>query len=96
MQDLLTQLSAMRRPRLLIRAARIGAQDYRRDAYLPRLRGYGVSHRAGPALVALMAREEEMNAQRKAGDAAYSIARHVETLSAIMGEARILRAQAAR
>ena len=93
MQDLMTQLSALRRPRLLIRAARIAAQDYRRDARLPRLLGYGVTPRSGAALIKLMSMESEQNAQRKNGDACYSIAAHVEVLTAIMGEAQLLRAQ---
>ncbi|SHH21731.1 DUF6477 family protein [Marivita hallyeonensis] len=93
MQDLLTQITTLRRPRLLIRAARIGAQDYRRDARLPRLLGYGVLPRTGAALVKLMAMEAEMNEQRKTGDACYGIARHVDVLTAIMGETQLLQAQ---
>ena len=93
MQDLLTQLSHLRRPRLLIRAARIGAQSYRREARLPRLLGYGVSPRTGPALVKLMSIEAELNEQRENGDARYSVAAHVDVLTAVMGEAQILRAQ---
>jgi hypothetical protein len=95
MQDLLTQLSDLRRPRLLIRAARIAAQDYRRDARLPRILGYGVTPRTGVAVVRLMALEAEMNEQRETGDACYSIAGHVEVLTALMGESQILRAQTA-
>lgn len=95
MQELLTQLSGLRRPRLLIRAARIGAQSYRREARLPRLLGYGVTLRTGPALMKLMSLESEMNEQRESGDACYSIAAHVDLLTAVMGEAQILRAQSA-
>ncbi len=95
MQDLLTQLTTLRRPRLLIRAARIGAQSYRRDTRLPRLLGYGVSMRNGPALLALMALEAEMNDKRKSGDASYSVAAHVDILTAVMGEAQLLKAQVA-
>ncbi|WP_439122239.1 DUF6477 family protein [Marivita sp.] len=93
MQDLLTQISHLRRPRLLIRAARIGAQAYRRDARLPRLLGYGVTLRIGPALVKLMTLEADMNEKRESGDAGYNIAAHVELLTAIMGESQLLRAQ---
>ncbi|MEL7088895.1 MAG: DUF6477 family protein, partial [Planctomycetota bacterium] len=39
MQDVLTMLQCLHRPRLLMRAARIGAEDYRRAAHLPRLLG---------------------------------------------------------
>ncbi|MCI5110925.1 MAG: DUF6477 family protein [Marivita sp.] len=93
MQDLLTQIAALRRPRLLIRAARIGAQTYRREARLPRLLGYGVTLRLGPTLIRLMALEAEMNDKRESGDAGYSIAAHVDVLTAIMGESRLLRDQ---
>jgi hypothetical protein len=34
-------LAALRRPSLLMRAARIGTEDYRRTVHLPRLLGYG-------------------------------------------------------
>lgn len=93
MQDLMTQIATLRRPRLLIRAARIGAQTYRREARLPRLLGYGVSLRLGPTVVRLMALEAEMNEKRENGDAGYSIAAHVDLLTAIMGEYQLLRAQ---
>ncbi|WP_417602861.1 DUF6477 family protein [Primorskyibacter flagellatus] len=91
MQDILSLLHALKRPRLLIRAARIGAQDYQRTAHLPRLLGYGALPRTGPALMRLMEIEAELNARREASDAGYSIARHVELLVAMMGEARVLR-----
>ncbi|MFP7570660.1 DUF6477 family protein [Marivita sp. S2033] len=94
MQDLLTQISHLSRPRLLIRAARIASQGYRRDARLPRLLGYGMVPRTGPALISLMAIEADMNGCRETGDASYSVANHVEVLSAIMGESQLLRAQA--
>ena len=93
MQDLLTRLSRLRRPRLLIRASRIAAQEYRREARLPRLLGYGVLPRTGAALIKLLALEEELNLQRTSGDAAYSVATHVEVLTAVMGESQLLRTQ---
>ncbi len=93
MQDLLTQISALRRPRLLIRAARIGAESYRREARLPRLLGYGTIPRLGASLMALMALEADLNEKRENGDAGYSIAAHVDVLTAVMGETRLLRAQ---
>ncbi len=37
MHDILGTLRALRRPPLLIRAARIGLQDYRREVHLRRL-----------------------------------------------------------
>ncbi|MCT4553785.1 MAG: DUF6477 family protein [Pelagimonas sp.] len=91
MKDVLGLLNDLRRPRLLIRAARIGAQDYRRDAQLHRLLGYGGLPRHGAALMRLMELEGEQNERRKSADAGYSVARHVELLVAMMGEARLLR-----
>ena len=92
MQDILTMLTALRRPRLLMRAARIGAEDSRRGAHLPRLLGYGQLPRHGAALMRLMEIEGELNAQRMSDDSSYSLLRHIDILIAIVGEARILRA----
>ena len=94
MRDLLGMLQSLRRPRLLIRAARIGAQDYRRDPHLHRILGYGALPRSGVALMRLMEMEADLEDRRVAGDAGYSISRHVEVLCAMMGEARILRESA--
>lgn len=92
MTDLLTLLQNLRRPRLLIRAARLGVEEYRRDQFLGRLLGLGAPRRSGPVLMRLIEMEAEINAARIAESAGYSIARHVEVLIAMMGEARLLRA----
>lgn len=92
MKDILSIVSELRRPRLLIRAARIGAQEYRRDPHLHRILGYGALPRPGAALMQLMSLEAEQDERRRAGDAGYSVTRHVEILSAMMGEARVMRA----
>jgi len=91
MKDILGMLATLRRPRLLIRAARIGAQDYRRD-HLRSLLGYEALPRSGPALVRLIEMEASLEDNRREADARYSVARHVQVLVAMMGEARILRA----
>lgn len=92
MQDILSMLNALRRPRLLMRAARIGAEDYRRNAHLPRLLGYGHMPRHGAALMRLVEIETDLNAQRLNEDSAYNLLRHIDVLIAIVGEARIMRA----
>lgn len=92
MQDILTMLHALRRPTLLMRAARIGAEDYRRATHLPRLLGYGVLPRHGAALMKLMELENDLNTQRTGGNSSYSLVRHVDVLIAMLGEARVLRA----
>ncbi|MHC0052832.1 DUF6477 family protein [Actibacterium sp. D379-3] len=90
MTDPITILKALRRPRLLIRAARFGLTDYRRERDLTRLvRGTRLPSPA-QALGALLEQEERMEETRRAGDAAYSIACHVELLIAMMAEARLM------
>lgn len=92
MQDILSMLQALRRPPLLMRAARIGAEDYRRGTHLPRILGYGVLPRHGAALMRLIEIEGTLNAQRLSGNTSYSLIRHVDILIAMVGEARVLRA----
>jgi len=92
MKDILASLNALRRPRLLISAARFGAAEYRRPGHLPRQLGRAELPRSGEAIVELMELEADVNRQRVDGAAGYSPARHVEILIALMGEARLLRA----
>lgn len=90
MQDLMTMLSTLRRPQLLIRAARFGQQDYNRNRHLQRILGYGSLPRPAAALMRLMEMERTLNEQRRENDAGYSLTRHVDLLIAMMGEAQLL------
>ena len=92
MQDPISMLSGLRRPRLMMRAARIGAEAYRREAHLPRILGYGAMPRHAAALIKLIPMEAELEARRQSGDAGYNIVRHLDVLIAMVAEARILRA----
>ncbi len=92
MNDILHRLDSLRRPRLLIRTARIGAENYRRDINLPRILGHGGLPRPAPALEQLMEIEAGMDDNRRMGETGYSTIRHVEVMIAVMGEARLLRA----
>ena len=94
MQDLLTMLNTLRRPRLLIRAARIGAQDYSRDRHLRRLLGYGTLPRPASALMRLIDIERELDSLRCGEDAGYSLSRHLDILIAMVGETQLLVASA--
>ena len=87
MTDFRTLLSEMRRPRLLMRAARLGLVDYRRERDLRRLVS---DQRPEPAVRALMSEESRLEDRRRAGDQTYSVAHHVEVLIALMAEARLL------
>jgi len=88
MTDFRTLLANLRRPRLLIRAARCGLGDYRRERDLRRL----IDGVAPPerSLTRLICEEERIEAIRRSGDASYSVAHHIEVLIALMGEVRLL------
>ncbi|MFC6687122.1 DUF6477 family protein [Jhaorihella thermophila] len=95
MLDLTSMLTSLRRPRMLVRTARIGAQDYRRDRDLQRLLGYGTLPRPAAAVMRLMEMEHELDQQRRSGDAGYSLTRHLDILIALMGEAQLFQASRA-
>ena len=90
MNDLMSMLKCLHRPRLLIRAARFGMTDYNRKRDLRRLLKASVPPTPGRAIVKLMNEESLLEDKRKTGDASYSITRHVSLLIALMGEARLL------
>lgn len=83
-------LRTLYRPRLLIRAARFGVLDYRRERDLKRLTQASATPSPAKAITALMHQEAQLEATRKADDASYRVARHVEVLIALMAEARLL------
>jgi len=88
MTDFRTRLADLRRPRLLLHAARFGLSDYRRERDLKRLIGTQTSPEA--TVDQLMHEEGKLEENRKRGDAAYSIARHIEVLIALLAEARLI------
>lgn len=88
MIDFRATLSQMHRPRLLIQAARFGLQDYRRERDLRRLGG--LTARPCDAVPILIAEEQRAEDNRKLGEAGYSIAHHIELLTALMAEIRQL------
>jgi hypothetical protein len=90
MLDIISRLQALHRPRLLMRAARIGSEDYRRDVHLQRVLGVGPVPRHGSALMRLLEIEGDLNDKRKSDDADYSLITHVDVLIAMVAEARIL------
>lgn len=92
MTDILTKLKQRHRPRLLIRAARLGLGEYKRERSLNHHLGYGKHSNHHNALAALMDIETNLNVQRKSKDAGYSPAQHVDVMIAMMGEAQLLRA----
>jgi Family of unknown function (DUF6477) len=88
MTDLQSLIANLRRPRLLIRAARFGLADYRRERDLRRLIGHTSTQ--DNAVARLLSKEEEMEENRRAGTASYSVANHIELLIALICETRLL------
>lgn len=90
MPDLLSVLKSLHRPRLLIRAARLGLSDYNRARDLKRLLRGQIPNTPNGTVQVLVETEAALEDIRRAGDARYSIARHVEVLIALMAEAQLL------
>jgi hypothetical protein len=89
MQELRAKLDGLRRPPLLVHAARIGAGRYVRAIHLARLLGPGALPSPVAALAELLEMEAAEQAAREARAAGYRAARHVELLIALMAEARL-------
>ncbi|MBZ4023045.1 hypothetical protein CKO11_11295 [Rhodobacter sp. TJ_12] len=89
MTDPTGPLAHLRRPKLLIRAARCGLHDYDRRRALKRLLATAVPPAPDAAVQALLASESKLEEARRKGTAAYSFPRHVEVLIALMAEVRL-------
>lgn len=89
MQDLVTRLSTLKRPRLMIKSARKGQDFYNRSKCLPRILGASRPPGIAAGLARLLDLEHEMNHKRKLQDPGYSFARHIELLIALLSEARL-------
>ncbi|MDO9638622.1 MAG: DUF6477 family protein [Pseudotabrizicola sp.] len=88
MTDVRTRLADLRRPSLLMRAARFGQSDYRRDRDLKRLVDLPASYEA--AVCQLLSQEDRLEETRQRGDAGYSLTRHIEVLIALLAESRLV------
>ncbi|MEM9975694.1 MAG: DUF6477 family protein [Pseudomonadota bacterium] len=89
-------LTARARPGVLMRAAHHGTETYNRKRTLGRLLGLDQPPSFKTALERLAVIEHEVNALREAGDAAYSVVRHVEVLIALTAEFRLFKSAEAR
>jgi hypothetical protein len=97
----------LQRPRLLMRAARIGLQDYRRDRDLRRILpltqfsalksasaevALVMMAQQGAALLEWLTEEEaKLESARRAATAGYSPLRHIEVMIALLAELRLTR-----
>ena len=92
MLDIQTRIAQLRRPNLLIKAARFGIDDNTRNTHLLRVLQSEPPVKPAAALIQFLESEAVMNDDRIKKQATYSVARHVEALIAIMVEAQTLRA----
>lgn len=90
MTDLVQAVATLRRPQLMIRAARAGLGDYDRARDLKRLMRVPAAPPPARALSMLLDEEGRIEATRQKGCATYSFARHIDLLIAMMAEARLL------
>ena len=90
MTDFRNLLSDLRRPALLLRAARFGLTDYQRDRDLKRLLRQAAAGGPEKTLPRLIHEENLLEETRKAGDASYSLTRHIELLIALLAELNLL------
>ncbi len=83
-------ISAIRRPRILVRTARIGLEWYRRERDLKKLINTLTTPAPEQAVEKLAAAERELEEVRAAGHAHYDVQRHVAVLTALLGELRLV------
>ncbi len=90
MTDLLGIFQNLKRPKLLIRAAKFGTQDYNRKRDLRRLTHSSRPPSPARALESLLNLEGQLEQVRRNGESSYSVAKHVEVLAAMMAEVRLM------
>ena len=88
--------SKLRRPRLLLQAAKLGQGEYNRDKVLKRVAPAQKALSPAGAVQALISVEDNLEQARRTGDATYQPSRHVEVLIALLAEVRQLARPAAR
>jgi Family of unknown function (DUF6477) len=90
MNDPIARLTNVRRPKILVRAARAGVTDYRRERDLKRFMRNPKAISPDAVFETLLAEEARLEDVRTKGDATYSAQRHVAVLTALIAEARRL------
>jgi hypothetical protein len=92
MKDINSHINDLRRPKLLVRAARHGIDTYNRTVHLARFIDLHPLPGPGVALMKLFDSEREMNEARLAKSSTYVPSQHISILTAIMAETHLMRA----
>ncbi len=88
--DFWAQVAALRRPRLLISAARHALSECDRERNLRRILANSAAPAPIKAMPRLLEEEQRLNDLRRAEDATYDAHRHIAVLTAILGELQTL------
>jgi hypothetical protein len=92
MKDINSHINALKRPKLLVSAARHGIDTYDRTIHLARYIAIHPLSGPGAALMHLFEIENEMNTARREKRGNYAPSNHIDVLVAIMAEAQLWRA----
>lgn len=90
MTDLFSRILDLRRPPLLIRAARAGTGHFDRQRDLKRLIRVTAAPAPSRSITLLLDEEAELEESRKTQNPSYSPLRHIEVLIAVIAETRLL------
>jgi hypothetical protein len=90
MTNLKAALETIHRPKTLMRAAKSALGEYDRTKGLQRLLGKSETICPEEALRELLPLEQDCETRRQTGRVAYSVARHLEVMVAIIAEASLL------
>ena len=78
------------RPKILMKAAQIGLQSYRRDVDLKKILGTRNISDNTQIISQLSDREIELEEARKSGNAAYDMNKHIQIMTALLQELYLL------
>lgn len=92
MKDINSHINHLRRPALLVRAAKHGVDFYDRNTHLRKYIAQDPYPGPGAVLMKLFEIEREQNDARREKRGDYAPSEHVDVLVAIMGEAQLYRA----
>jgi len=84
LNNIQTQLNALQRPKLLIRAARAGVKDFRVNRDLRKINGSAEQKSAPKLIDALFLEELRLNEERLQNDLAYNVRNHIRALTALI------------
>ncbi len=78
------------RPKILMQAAKIGLQNYRRETDLKKILGARALSNHSQNISQLSDREIELEEARKSGNAAYDMNKHIQIMTALLQELYLL------